>query len=937
MLHTFLKQHAVRRKHNATRGVSLIEVLLAIAIFTLSVAALGTMGISGMTMTADATLRYHAVLALREGVTALRTLRDTDPGALLPGTYRLIATNSGWTLVADTVSNERFMRFVTITSEEGGRRRVRIEVRWERPLLPAASLDAEFFLHQFSGSRWTQTTNADFSAGRHNGTAVFADGDGAVGLPLLGNTATYRTLATFDASGDGTVTSFFHKDGMLFVAALSSSGNSVAALDLADAGNGVVALLHRAEFPERVFALASVGEYLVLGTDGDTREIIVLRRSDLSFVRTVDLPGVADVRALAVEGSMLYVGREGSTLAELLAMNASDPSTGLPFVASQEVDGSVRALGASGGELFAATSANDAEVMMFSSVDLSLLHTLNLQGPTDATTLTLSPGTLFVGRDASNMPELSRIALPPGEAPVVGTSLDVEGGVRGIALDQDGRVIVATPLPGNELRIFSNDLGVSGNFFNVLEGAGVSAVAVVGPFVYVGLENNVTEMVALRPGDISLETLVVSSVRNLSGTADMHAVACAGAYVVAGRESTNSGPEFVIFDDDGATLVEVGALELGADVNGIALAWPYAYLATSDNTRELVVVSLLSPSAPAVVGALNLPMNADATTVTLSGVSAFVGTANSSSPSGKEASLVDVRIPSSPTLLSQIEVGADVNAATFLPGGFIALGTAHNVKELMILDARTPTTLREHGSYNTNGNTDARALLTLSSGAFVLGLDHDGASSDLYFFTFDVAAGGLSARSFLDVGGSVRSIAREGDMLFLASERNGGEILSVDATNVSAPLLLGSVAVGATPNAIASDALSFAVVTTGDDREVLIVRPTPPSVDLVKTGWFTSSAFDGGSADVVWGTISWSSIGTGTVALQIRTALTEEGLQDALWTGMDGVTGAVFPSPDQLIVPNREATGSRFISYRAMLVGDGANTPLLTDITITQQ
>lgn len=914
----------------------MIEVLLAIAIFTLSVAALGTMGISGMTMTADAVTRYHAVLALREGVTVLRTLRDTDPGALVPGVHQLVATDSGWRLVAESVSEDRIARIVTITPESGGRRHVRLEVRIARPLLSPVSFDAEFFLHQFSGSRWTQTTVADFSAGSQNGTAVFSEGDGAIGLPLLGDANSYRAFAPLDIPGDGTVTSFAHGDGTLFAAILFASGNSVVALDLSDAGRGVVSVRHRVDIPERVFALALAGEYLILGTDGDTRELIVLRRSDLSFVRAVDLPGLADVRALSVLGSTLYVGRESSTFAELVALDVSDPSLGLSSLATQEVAGGVRALEHSVDALFAATSANNAELAIFTLSDLSPLHTLDLQGPADATTLLFSPDALFIGRDASNMPELFRTALVPGDVPVVNASLDIEGGVRGLALDQDGRVIVATPLPGSELRVVPHDLGSVSNSFNVLEGAGASSVAAVGPFVYVGLENNVTEIVALRPGDTPLETLAVSSVRDLPGSADMRAIARAGTYVVAGRESTNSGPELFVFSDDGTTLSEVGTLELGADVNAIALAWPYAYVATSDNTRELMVVSLVSPSAPAIIGGANIPTNTDARTVALSGTFAFVGTANSPGQSGKEATLFDRRISSNPALIAQLEIGSDVNTASFLSDGFIALGTAHDSKELLVLDARTPASLREYTSYNTSGATDARALTSLASGAFALGLDHAGTSPDLYLFTFDVTGGGLSVRSFLDIEGGVRGMTRQGETFFLATDRNGGEIRVLDVANANAPLLLGNITLGAFPHSITSDALSFVVATAGNDREMIVLRPTPPPVDLVKTGWFTSSAFDGG-ADATWGTVSWTSIGTGTIALQIRTAATEEGLRDALWVGEDGVVGAVFTSPEQPVVPSAEATGSRFISYRAALVGDGTSTPFLTDVTITEQ
>lgn len=79
-------------------------------------------------------------------------------------------------------------------------------------------------------------------------------------------------------------------------------------------------------------------------------------------------------------------------------------------------------------------------------------------------------------------------------------------------------------------------------------------------------------------------------------------------YVGLTKSSAALGQEFVILDVHDPIHPQLrGGFSVGRTVNHITLAWPYAYLATDDNTRELIVLDVKDPAAPTLVRSWNAP------------------------------------------------------------------------------------------------------------------------------------------------------------------------------------------------------------------------------------------------------------------------------------------------------------------------------------------
>jgi hypothetical protein len=938
-IHTRHFRTRTRAPHAFHRGVSLIEVLIAVGLFTISVATLGVMGVSGMTMTGGAFDRYHATTLVRESATALRLIRAENFALLELGTYGLAQSGGKWTLTPTPDTKDKYTRTVTITDTGSGRRLAQVRVLWQNTLGIPGEVSADYFVHQLRGTQLTHTTENDFSGGQHNGSIILPDGDGAIGLGLFGSRNTYAEAGLADTgAGEGTVTALAEYDGALFVATNNALGNTITTIDLSNAGSGVLPIRHQIELPARTFAFSVSGDYLFCATEDDVAEVHILKRSDLSLVNTLDLPGTADALALSANTSTLYVGRTQSASApEVYALDITQPEVSLPIRTTREFTGSANALALIDERLFVGTSANNSEVTLLSALDLSQQGILALPGNADITTMTLSGTILFVGRTSSAAEEVVRIDIGDPTLPLATSGgADLPSAVRGSAVGSEGRLAVATALPESEITAYDLPSLTGAQVFDVTQGAGARAVVAVGPFLYVGLENAQNEIVQLRGGSASWGTLATTQTYDTTGTTDALSIARIADITIIGS-GVSGNPELTLLDTASTPPAIHGTLEVGADINGMTRSGYTLFLATSDNNRELMLVNIADTAAPAIISAYNLPTNADARAIAVAGSLLAVGTQNASGPTGKEIHLFDISNPSTPILRAQAEMSADVNGLAFLPEGFLVAATGNNAKELIVLDTRTQGVLSEYASYNTTGTADALAVSVLGNERVVLLTEDNGTASDLYFFTINTVSSGVVLTSFLDLGADERAATFANDRLFVANNKNGGSVVTIDPTNPSAPIVLGTHALGALPRAIITDMTTLAIATAGNDREFVAIAPTPLATEYNRKGWFTSPAITAGSPDVVWGALAWTATGASTSALQIRTAESAEGLTDALWVGENGIPGAWFTEPGGVVTPHQSAAGHTWISYRVQLTGDGATTPLVTDVSIDYQ
>lgn len=259
-------------------------------------------------------------------------------------------------------------------------------------------------------------------------------------------------------------------------------------------------------------------------------------------------------------------------------------------------------------------------------------------------------------------------------------------------------------------------------------------------------------------------------------------------YAIECRISSSDQELYVIDVTNPSSPAVSGSLEIGSNVNGLAVVGSYVYLATSDNSNELQVVSLATPASPALAGNLDLAGNADAQTIAASGNNLYIGRISSTEP---EIDSISISTPTAPALLSTLEVGDSVWKVTLSQNNsYLYSATGSNTSEFIVIDASNPSSITQTGTLNLSGNSDATAVETIVSLA-ALGRD-DGSVSiiDVSTPSTPIVTGGP-----LTIGTKINDLTiGPGDAyLFAASGTVGGEVTVVDIGTPSSPSLFFSI------------------------------------------------------------------------------------------------------------------------------------------------
>lgn len=179
--------------NRSQQGASLVEILLAVAVFGLLVTAITGAVVYGQQSTALGAQRSQAAHIAAEGGEAVRAIRDENFSALAPGSYGLAVSANKWTLVATPdVVNSIFTRTVTIASIDAVTRSVTITVTWQQNPQRTGTVSIATWL-----TNWRVATTPPTAKG---GMLVYANGGTTVDTLsfriLSGATGLWSTTAT---------------------------------------------------------------------------------------------------------------------------------------------------------------------------------------------------------------------------------------------------------------------------------------------------------------------------------------------------------------------------------------------------------------------------------------------------------------------------------------------------------------------------------------------------------------------------------------------------------------------------------------------------------------------------------------------------------------------------------------------------------------------
>lgn len=376
-----------------------------------------------------------------------------------------------------------------------------------------------------------------------------------------------------------------------------------------------------------------------------------------------------------------------------------------------------------------------------------------------------------------------------------------------------------------------------------------------------------------------------------------------------------------------STVTIMGSLLLDDNANDIALGTNYAYIATSNQNKELITVNISDPYNPSIIQEKDVAGTKNAISITIDGDVLYVGM---ESNTNEEWHIFSIQDPANPTLLTSLEMGADINEMEIVNG--IAYLAADGIDALQVYDVSNPASPSLLGSLSVNSENSGKGLDVSGNTLYlVTGKSNAGAE----FFIIDVSTpASPSLVSSLEINTDIQDVESFSTDAFISTVKIGAEFQVIDISNPGSPSVTDVIDLGANGNKIHTD--QQAIYVTSDDNTSALFILSRPVEQFFGNGSFQSQAFDSGSDTTQWLTFNWEGEipPNTTVEFQMKFADSEANLSSAEWSGPDGTSASTYTANSNVINVPGAASGSRWMQYQVAMTSDGEFTPEVTAIRI---
>lgn len=404
-LQSIQKDLSVIKFFGNQKGFSLLEVILAGAIFVLIISALAGVLIYGQESTILAGKRTRAVFLAEEGLEAIRNIRDNNFSSLVNGNYGIAISGGQWSFSGTQDTTDVFTRIETISTIDADRKLITSNITWQQNLQRTGNVILETYLTNWQKvvsmiGNWATTTLA--------ASINFSGNNDGHKIQVVGNYA-------YVIRDDGT------PDFIVIDVSVPASPVIIGSLSLPGA-------------PQNIFVL---GNYAYVASNSDSQELQIINisvPSSPSVVGVYNAPGNADALGIYVVGTTAYLTRANSADNELVIINVETPATPT-LIGSLNLSAAAYEIVVSGNYAYIASGNNSQELQV---VDISTPIAPFLSGPgfdlsgtTDAITIALAGVTVFIGQGST----LYTVNVTNPILPVQLGSVGVIGTVNDIALN----------------------------------------------------------------------------------------------------------------------------------------------------------------------------------------------------------------------------------------------------------------------------------------------------------------------------------------------------------------------------------------------------------------------------------------------------------------------------------------------------------------------
>ncbi len=222
---------------------------------------------------------------------------------------------------------------------------------------------------------------------------------------------------------------------------------------------------------------------------------------------------------------------------------------------------------------------------------------------------------------------------------------------------------------------------------------GLNGVDILGNFAYLANQDTANHLQIANISDPS-NPYLISSYRLSGNTHQATAIAVTGTVAFVGT-ALDSGREFFAVNvATPSSPVVYKSLEIGGTINKIYILGDKAYLATSNDNSEVVIVDISNPANPNIVKSIDLPNTNDALGINVNYQDSrmYVSRKISSNSNSPEAMIYDVSDVNNPVQLGALEFSSDIYSA-YGADNLMFLATAYSSQEFNIYKAADPGNL----------------------------------------------------------------------------------------------------------------------------------------------------------------------------------------------------------------------------------------------------
>ncbi len=568
---------------------------------------------------------------------------------------------------------------------------------------------------------------------------------------------------------------------------------------------------------------------------------VVLRVHDVNWENThvqdvIDASGSGDRTQMVFDEAdqIFYLLALNTAGDDFEAYDVSDVSASTPTKLGGYESASTNDMAVSDGYAFLATDDNAVEVDVVEVETMTRVTTIDLTGNADATTVVVTGTTLIIGRESSADEELYFYDVSTPSVP--------------------------TLLGSTEMGSTMVDLAANSSY------------------VFASSSTNSQELSVVQLSDrTQVDTL------DLTGNDDAYDVRLSGNTLYVGRADGTAYDVAAVDVSDpiGAGLSVTSSLEVGSDVNGIALdpSGTFLFLATDLNTEEIWVVNLStftkevgmdtsgSDSAQAVAvygGHVYVGSAADASdlmilrvnpggwndptlaasldktqthnpnALVISGNYAYMVTNNNSSY--EDFFIFDITTPTSPTTLGSLDLAADVTDIV-VSGNYAYVSTSANAEEVKVIDISTKTSPTHVASFNAAGNQDGLSVAINGSVLFLGRMDSS--NPELYAINITTPTSPTTLDTF-EFSDDINALVVAGNYLYAATDATTRELSVIDISSPTSLSEIGGYNAPGGDDGISIDVSGTTLVlgrASGSNAELMVFDiSTPSSPGLQGTG-----------------------------------------------------------------------------------------------------